>query len=62
MREMKVEMRSDMCDGIESSEDGEQGLDVRGIDLYKRYADPMRTARDIEDFCKRAKAKSQKVV
>ena len=44
------------------SEDGELGLDVRRIDLSRRISNAMRAARDMDDFCKRAKAKTWRVV
>jgi len=42
--------------------DGEWGLDVRRIDLYRRRMNAMPAAQDIDDFCKKAKAKIWRVV
>ena len=57
-----MRVRSDGEDDLVRSEDGEGGLDVWGVGLYERFSNAMPAARDINDFCKRAKAKIRRVV
>jgi hypothetical protein len=57
-----MRVRSDGEDDLVRSEDGEGGLDVWGVGLDERFSNAMPAARDINDFCKRAKAKIRRVV
>ena len=56
MREMEMRMVNDVKGNMRSSEDVEGGLEVRRIDLCRRFVNAMPAARDIDDFCKKSKS------